>query len=1249
MKKALPVFISIAILVLGLGGWWGKDHVTPREAERRRTIESEAGSEGSDGRVGQRISARTGGRTTPGEAPQASGAEERANRRHAVATVGPLPRSRILERAFVSDLGRHARGEAIGIDLPDGRRATGRIERREIDAEGRVVMVEGTLEEPGPGRFLFREETDPGNAWPSSGVVHLFGEEVSYRVEPTGDGAARLVERPVNEVVCRQFALGGVPEADDPVVQEVPADHPTDLPIPGYQNGVVSLQSRPGVTAVLYLDFDGEGRPQEGWGDFDAAPAEDRSTGNVFEIWRRVAEDFAPFNLNVTTDLQVFQRAPANSRQRCIITPTKDASPNAGGVAFVGSFDWGGDTPCWAFASRGKHAAETISHELGHTLDLTHDGRSNPSEEYYSGHGGGEVGWAPIMGTSFDRHLSQWSRGEYANANRGEDDVGMIANNNNTGFRGDDHGGSRDLASRLWILENDSVDDEGVIQTRDDVDVFSFRSTGGNLSLSINPESVGPNLDVLAELYDAANRLVASSNPDGNLHAGIAQRIGGGRYFLHVSGVGRGNPQGDGYSDYASLGTYTIGGTVPGGGVRSTPLVAAGSPVRVLVPSSRGAAQGWTAPGFDDGAWREGFTGVGYDTQGSYDELIALDVESEMNSVNGSVLLRLPFEMANGADGVVRMTLRMKYDDGFVAYLNGSEIARANAPGSPAWNSVATAAHRDNEAIQFVEFDVSASIGELASGTNVLAIHGLNDSVESSDMLVVPELVAVAFPSPPVSILVSDRSPARVLVPAAGGDAPGWTQRVFDDAGWRLGIAGIGYDLIDTYRSLIGIDIEDEMWNRNAGVYIRFPFLMGTSPRLEALTLRMKYDDGFVAYLNGTEVARANAPTRLGWRTPATTSHRDTEAMEFVDFDVSGSLGAIVPGENVLAVHGLNDSADSSDMLIVAQLKAVGDLGPLPPFALLEAGAPARALVPAGAEDAPGWTRSDFDDGSWQQGATGVGYDLVSENSYDEFIGLEVGDRMHDRNGSVYFRVPFYIANPAGLQSLSLRMKYDDGFVAYLNGREVQRRNAPAQPAWNSTATRAHRDSEAVVFEDFDLSSLRSTLVAGENVLAIHGLNDAATSSDLLLLPVLMATGDPGQPDPYDLWAQSYGLTGAQASREADPDRDGVTNFREFVQGGIPTRADAGELGPYPSVEAGPVAGQRVLLLRYRRRLDGETLGLQFHFEVSGDLVTWQLASATELERVPAGDGLSEWVSVRIDEASSDAAVFARGVLTLER
>ena len=96
--------------------------------------------------------------------------------------------------------------------------------------------------------------------------------------------------------------------------------------------------------------------------------------------------------------------------------------------------------------------------------------------------------------------------------------------------------------------------------------------------------------------------------------------------------------------------------------------------------------------------------------------------------------------MASLSD-IGRLTLRMKYDDGFAAYINGVPVADANAPEILQWDSQTGAARSDAQAIVYEDFDASEAIPHLKLGENVLAIHALN-AASGSDMLIVPELVA---------------------------------------------------------------------------------------------------------------------------------------------------------------------------------------------------------------------------------------------------------------------------------------------------------------------------------------------------------------------------------------------------------------------------------------------------------------------------------------------------------------------------
>jgi hypothetical protein len=446
--------------------------------------------------------------------------------------------------------------------LPDGRTAEGVVELRQTAADGSSVGVSGRLHAPRKGRFHFRVQPAGAATGPVVGAVVLDDEEIAFQVLPGAEAPNVLAAMPVDQVICRNFAMP--PEhADEP--QEIPSTHPIDIPIPTYQNGIVPLQSRPSALAVIYLDLDGEKGPHQGWGDFDAVAPPGMTPAYVRNIWSRVAEDFAPFNLNVTTDLQVFLSAPETARQRCIITPTNNAYPGAGGVAWTQSFSTSGDIPCWCFYyDNPKYAAEIISHEIGHTLGLCHDGRNSPSDDYYLGHGSNSVGWAPIMGAGYYQNLSQWSQGEYLAANQTQDDLAIIAANGDVGLVNDDAGDTHAAAAILEVFANGTINSQGNISTRADADAFRFTTTGGMVALTISPVAAGPNLDVSASLHDSNGALIISNNPDLGIHATLSTALPAGEYTVHVDGTGRGNPLADGYTDYGSLGQYTITGTVGG-------------------------------------------------------------------------------------------------------------------------------------------------------------------------------------------------------------------------------------------------------------------------------------------------------------------------------------------------------------------------------------------------------------------------------------------------------------------------------------------------------------------------------------------------------------------------------------------------------------------------------------------------------------------------------------------------------------
>lgn len=176
---------------------------------------------------------------------------------------------------------------------------------------------------------------------------------------------------------------------------------------------------------------------------------------------------------------------------------------------------------------------------------------------------------------------------------------------------------------------------------------------------------------------------------------------------------------------------------------------------------------------------------------------------------------------------------------------------------------------------------------------------------------------------------VGSETPKRVLVPSTdnGGDRLGdaWLggQEPFDDSGWTAGTGGVGYDRNTTYLPYIGIDVRETMEGQVTTAFVRIPFSVTAEELAEVttLTLMVRYDDGFVAFLNGVRVAENNAPADLSWDSGASGLHADNQAVQFVRFDLGDRRDLLHPGLNILAIQGLNRGLSSSDFLLDVELE----------------------------------------------------------------------------------------------------------------------------------------------------------------------------------------------------------------------------------------------------------------------------------------------------------------------------------------
>ncbi len=339
---------------------------------------------------------------------------------------------------------------------------------------------------------------------------------------------------------------------------------------------VPQYSSLPAAPAALYLDFDGNS--ESVWGGFQnvETPAYDRDGDSqsfnaeelaaIEEIWKRVAEDFAPFNLNVTTvDPGGWSNPNSNAMKIAIGGSYTDWFVlNASGASQQNSFSNPLSNVAYVFEDdlldgQPSMVADIVSHEAGHAFGLRHqsvyDASGTKLAEYNTGN---SPDWAPLMGNSLFASRSTWYNGTTTSATTFQSELDVIASTSNGfGFRSDDYGDSPTAAAAVSV-SNSQFTQTGIIGANGDADYFWFDAPAGNVNLTLDVAAVGANLDSRLELRAADGSLVASAAPANDLGATLTANVAAGRYYAVVKSAG-------GYGD---LGQYTLQGTLPSVGTQ---------------------------------------------------------------------------------------------------------------------------------------------------------------------------------------------------------------------------------------------------------------------------------------------------------------------------------------------------------------------------------------------------------------------------------------------------------------------------------------------------------------------------------------------------------------------------------------------------------------------------------------------------------------------------------------------------------
>ncbi|YCM43333.1 lamin tail domain-containing protein [Verrucomicrobiaceae bacterium 227] len=355
-------------------------------------------------------------------------------------------------------------------------------------------------------------------------------------------------------------------------------------------------------------------------------------------------------------------------------------------------------------------------------------------------------------------------------------------------------------------------------------------------------------------------------------------------------------------------------------------------------------------------------------------------------------------------------------------------------------------------------------------------------------------------------------------VAALGGGTQWWEIDYRDDF-WRPGATPIGFG---TSYTDINTNVQEALVNKTPTLYLRqsFDLTAGEAANSQTLTLRMDYDDSFIAYLNGKEIARADAGAPGLPHYPGQLAFRNNTANGTGSaFNLGAANLHLTAGENVLAIEVHNSSITSSTLKAKPTLSTSSKtyLAPgddclwFPGVIMPSGGVFDPVFVDALTVLRVDWARPDFDDSTWDSGPGPIGSE--SSNSRPYALGSNLVDDFKGNALSIYMRHEFTLTpeDLDAIASLELDYDYDDGCVIYLNGAELVRGNLGNPGEFitydsNSSSHSASTDGGGT-FDPDQITFSKSRLVAGTNVLSAQIHNSSINNSDLIMYLEMRSTG----------------------------------------------------------------------------------------------------------------------------------------------